>query len=46
MLNVRVSDDLEKYYELKNEEKLLESLKLTLTGYSNIEFDEYDLILE
>ena len=45
-LNVRVSDDLEKYYELKNEEKLLESLKLTLTGYSNIEFDEYDLILE
>lgn len=46
ILNVRVTENLKKYYEVKSEEKLLDSLKQTLTGYSNIEFDEFNLILE
>ncbi|MBR3666145.1 MAG: hypothetical protein IKN66_03170 [Ruminococcus sp.] len=45
-LNVRITENLKKYYETRSEEKLLRSLKQTLTGYSNIEFDEFNLILE
>ena len=46
ILNVTVSKDLEKYYETIPEEQLLKSLELTLTSYQQIEFDEYNLILE
>lgn len=46
ILNVTVSENLKSYYSSLSENKLLESLKLTLTGYSFIDFDEYNLIFE
>ncbi len=46
VLHVRVSENLKSYYAKIPEEMLLESLKLTMTGYSEIAFDGYDLILE
>ena len=45
-LNITVSKSIENYYDTLQEEELLESLKLTMTGYSDIKFDEYILSLE
>lgn len=45
-LTVTVTENIKNYYDTVGEEKLLESLKLTLIGYSDIDFDEYILILE
>ena len=45
-LNITVSANLKDYYDTIPENKLLESLKLTMTSYLNIEIDEYNLILE
>lgn len=46
IMNVKITENLKKYYETKSEEKLLDSLKQTLTGYSDIDFDEFNLVLE
>ena len=46
ILNITVSASLETYYEMIDPELLLESLKQTMTGYSNLEYDEYNLYLE
>ena len=45
-INVTVTKNLQNYCTNQNKDKLLESLKLTLTGYSEIKFDEYNLIFE
>lgn len=45
-LNVTVTENLKDYYSTISEEKLLESLKLTLTSYQHIDFNEYNLILK
>ncbi|MBO6140337.1 MAG: hypothetical protein J6O40_00960 [Ruminococcus sp.] len=45
-LNITISKSIENYYDTLPEEDLLESLKLTMTGYSDIEIDEYNLVLE
>ena len=41
-----VSQNLESYYEQKDEVLLLDSLRQTMTGYSGMTFQEYHLILE
>ncbi len=46
ILNLTVSSNLETYYEQVNPDKLLESLKRTMTDYSFIECNEYHLALE
>ena len=46
ILNLTVSSEIESYYGEIPEELLLSSLEQTMTGYSNIDFDEYHLILE
>lgn len=45
-LTVTVTENLKNYYNTIPEEKLLESLKLTLTGYLDTQFDEYYLIFK
>lgn len=45
ILNVTISKNIEDYYDRIDSELLLDSLKQTMTGYSDIEFDEYHLIL-
>lgn len=44
--NITISKRIEEYYHLFDSELLLESLKQTMTGYSELEYDEYNLILE
>lgn len=44
--NLTISKRIEEYYHLIDSELLLESLKQTMTGYSELEYDEYNLILE
>lgn len=44
--NLTISKSIENYYNVFNKDLLLDSLKQTMTGYSNIEYDEYNLILE
>lgn len=44
--NITISKRIEEYYHLIDSELLLESLKQTMTGYSELEYDEYNLILE
>lgn len=44
--NITISKRIEEYYHLIDPELLLESLKRTMTGYSEIEYNEYNLILE
>lgn len=44
--NLTISKSIENYYDTIDKELLLDSLKQTMTGYSNIEYDEYNLILE
>ncbi len=44
--NLTISKSIENYYDTIDSELLLESLKKTMTGYSNLEYDEYNLILE
>ena len=46
IMNVKITKNLQNYYEGKSEEKLIESLKQTLTGYSDTDFDEFNLIFE
>lgn len=46
ILNVTITENIRDYYAMIPEGELLESLKLTLTSYHHIEFDEYNLILE
>ena len=46
ILNLTVSSEIESYYGEIPKELLLSSLEQTMTGYSNIDFDEYHLILE
>ena len=46
VLKITVSANLEAYYETIDSELLLESLKQTMTGYSNLEYDEYNLYFE
>ncbi len=45
ILNITISKNIENYYDRVDSELLLDSLKQTMTGYSDIEFDEYHLIL-
>ncbi len=45
ILNVTISKRIEDYYDRVDSKLLLDSLKQTMTGYSDIEFDEYHLIL-
>ena len=44
--NLTISKSIENYYDTIDKELLLDSLEQTMTGYSNIEYDEYNLILE
>lgn len=44
--NLTVSKNLEDYYDRIDSELLLESLKQTMLGYLDMEFDEYHLMLE
>lgn len=46
ILNLTVSVNMENYYEKIDSELLLQTLEQTMTGYSDIEFDEYHLIFE
>ena len=43
--NITISAELQKYYHDTDSELLLESLKQTMTGYLDMEFDGYNLIL-
>ncbi len=45
ILHLTVSANLRNYYQAVPEDRLLESLRLTMTGYSQIEYDGYDLTL-
>lgn len=45
ILNVTISKNIENYYDRIDSKTLLDTLRLTMTGYSDIEFDEYHLIL-
>ncbi len=45
ILNVTISKRIEDYYDHIDSELLLDSLKQTMTGYLDIDFDEYHLIL-
>lgn len=49
--NIRITENLKNYYDIIDHELLLESLEMTMTGYStieqsDIEFIEFNLILE
>lgn len=44
--NLTISKSIENYYDTIDKELLLDSLEQTMTDYSNIEYDEYNLILE
>ena len=46
VMEVTVTKNLKNYYSVIPEDKLLESLQLTLTGYQNINFDEYYINFE
>ena len=46
ILNITVSKSLENYYDSVDSALLLESLEKTMTGYSDIEYDEYHLTFE
>lgn len=46
IFNITISKNIENYYDQVERELLLESLKQTMTGYSIIEYDEYNLILQ
>ncbi len=46
VMEVTVTKNLKNYYSVIPEDKLLESLQLTLTGYHNIHFDEYYINFE
>ena len=45
IFNITISAEIENYYDDINAELLLASLKQTMTGYLDMEFDEYNLIL-
>lgn len=46
IFNLTISQNIENYYDTTDRELLLDSLEQTMTGYLNIEFDEFNLILE
>lgn len=46
VMEIIVTKNLKNYYSVIPEDKLLESLQLTLTGYHNIHFDEYYIKFE
>lgn len=46
VMEVTVTKNLENYYSMISEDKLLESLHLSLIGYHNIDFDEYYINFE
>lgn len=46
VLNITVSANLEAYYESIDSELLLESLKQTMAGYSNLEYKECNIYFE
>lgn len=46
IMEVTVTKNLENYYSVIPEDKLLESLHLSLIGYHNIDFDEYYINFE
>lgn len=46
VMEVTVTKNLKNYYSVIPEDKLLESLQLTLTGYHSIHFDEYYINFE
>jgi len=46
IMNVIVTENLKNYFSEISEDKLLESLELTLTEYNNIQFDEYYIHFE
>lgn len=46
ILNITVSKTIENYYSAYGEDLLKESLKKTMTGYTDIRYDEYYLYLE
>lgn len=46
IMEVTVTENLKDYYSVISEDKLLESLQLSLTGYHNIRFDEYHINFE
>lgn len=46
VFNLTISQKIENYYDTTDRELLLDSLEQTMTGYLDIEFDEFNLILE
>lgn len=44
--NLTISADIENYYDSTDSNLLLESLERTMTGFSDIEYDEFNLILK
>ncbi|MDE7363507.1 MAG: hypothetical protein K2N27_01265 [Ruminococcus sp.] len=46
IMEVTVTENLKNYYSAVPEDELLESLRLSLTGYNNISFDEYYINFE
>ncbi|MGN1111405.1 MAG: hypothetical protein ACI4QY_07100 [Oscillospiraceae bacterium] len=45
IFNLTISKKIENYYDTTDRELLLDSLEQTMTGYLDIEFDEFNLIL-
>ncbi len=46
VLNIRISKNIENYIEGKNYNNLITSLKRSMTEYSNLEFDEVNVVFE
>ncbi|MDE6519394.1 MAG: hypothetical protein K2K91_02895 [Ruminococcus sp.] len=46
IMEVTITENLKDYYSMIPEDKLLESLHLSLIGYHNIDFDEYYINFE
>ena len=46
VLNLEISKNIENYYSVKNKDFLLKALKRTMTEYSEMNYAEYNLILE
>lgn len=44
--NITISKRMEEYYDKIDSELLLDTLKKTMTGYFDIQYDEYHLLLE
>lgn len=44
--SITVSENLQAYYGAIDQELLLDSLKQTMAGYSNLEYDKWNLYYE